>query len=694
MKQQHVPSLIIILSLFCGTFLTSMAMNPAMVIESEVRGTVTEESTGEAIPFANVIAYQEGAVVSGAITDFDGKFTFRLEPGRYRFEVKFLAYETETLEATVEEGKMLELNFELKEDAVTLDEVVILDSEPMIESHTTLSSTMLDADEIRSVASIQSEKSRGGKRSKRADRASSGAVLSAPASAGYVAPAEFSYHLDASSIHVSPDEHNTEEYDHITENAFKEVVPNPVSTFSIDVDAASYANVRRYLDYGNAPPADAVRIEELVNYFTYDYPQPVDEHPFSMNTEISDCPWNDETKLIHIGIQGEEISMEDLDPSNLVFLIDVSGSMSAMNKLPLVKSSLYKLVDQLNPHDRVALVVYAGAAGEVLPSTSGTEKQKIKDAISRLSSGGSTAGGAGIKLAYDIAEKYKIKDGNNRVILCTDGDFNVGMSSDGEMVRLIEEKRKKGVYLTVCGFGMGNYKDSKLEKLADKGNGNYFYIDREQEANKVFVEQMRSTLYTIAKDVKIQIEFNPAKVKSYRLIGYENRMLAKEDFDDDTKDAGELGVGHTVTALYEVQLAQTEEKSNRGDAAGVGSQFQELETEELRYQQHTVKAEAYATDEILTLKFRYKKPDEETSRLIVHPLVDDRVPIGLSSDNFRWSAAVAAWGMILRDSEHKGDADIKMVRRLAEGSTGPDLEGYRKDFLDMIKTSQKILASK
>ncbi len=345
---------------------------------------------------------------------------------------------------------------------------------------------------------------------------------------------------------------NTEEYDGIVENRFLKVTDNPLSTFSIDVDAASYSNVRRFLNDGALPPAGAVRIEEMINYFHYDYPQPRGEDPFSINTEIADCPWSQDNRLVLIGLQGKRIPTENLPPSNIVFLIDVSGSMNEPNKLPLVQQSMKMLTEQLREQDRVAIVVYAGNAGLVLPATSGANKQAISNAIDRLEAGGSTAGGAGIKLAYEIAKNNYLPKGNNRVILCTDGDFNVGASSDDEMERLIEQERKSGVFLTVLGYGMGNYKDSKMQKLADKGNGNHAYIDNLNEAKKVLVSEFGGTLFTIAKDVKLQIEFNPEKVQAYRLIGYENRLLNKEDFNNDQKDAGELGSGHTVTALYEV----------------------------------------------------------------------------------------------------------------------------------------------
>ena len=345
---------------------------------------------------------------------------------------------------------------------------------------------------------------------------------------------------------------NTEEYDNIIENKFLTATENPLSTFSIDVDEASYSNIRRYLQSGSLPPNGAVRIEEMINYFDYNYLKPLNDDPFTINTEMADCPWNEKHKLVHIGLQGKEIPTENLPAANLVFLIDVSGSMESENKLPLVKASLGMLVDQLRADDKVAIAVYAGNAGLVLPSVSGANKTKIKEAIANLEAGGSTAGGDGIKLAYKVAKENFIKGGNNRIILATDGDFNVGVSSDDELVRLIEEERKSGVFLSVLGYGIGNYKDSKMQQLADKGNGNHSYIDNINEARKVLVSEFGSTLFTIAKDVKIQIEFNPAKVQAYRLIGYENRMLAAEDFNNDAKDAGELGSGHTVTALYEV----------------------------------------------------------------------------------------------------------------------------------------------
>ena len=474
---------------------------------------------------------------------------------------------------------------------------------------------------------------------------------------------------------------NTEDYDHINENKFLKVADNPLSTFSIDVDAASYSNVRRFLNQGVLPPAGAVRIEEMINYFRYEYPQPKNNDPFSINTEISDAPWNKDHKLVLIGLQGKKIPTGNLPASNLVFLIDVSGSMNSPDKLPLVKASMKMLVDQLREQDKVSIVVYAGAAGLVLKPTGGDEKTTIKDAIDNLESGGSTAGGAGIKLAYKTAREYFIKEGNNRVILCTDGDFNIGASSDDDMERLIEQERKAGVFLTVLGYGTGNYKDNKMQKLADKGNGNHAYIDGIGEAKKVLVNEFGGTLFTIAKDVKLQVEFNPAKVQGYRLIGYENRMLAKEDFNDDKKDAGELGSGHTVTALYEV--------------IPVGTKTDFLKTvDSLKYQNETQPlSKSSHTDEMMTVKFRYKAPAGDVSKLIEHPLKDQQVPVAKTSDNFRFAASVAEFGMLLRNSEFKTNASFDNVVKMAKKAKGHDDEGYRSEFIRLVESAQMLAKS-
>jgi Ca-activated chloride channel family protein len=490
---------------------------------------------------------------------------------------------------------------------------------------------------------------------------------------------------------------NTEGYDNITENPFLKVNDNPLSTFSIDVDAASYSNMRRFIKNGQLPPPGAIRIEELINYFSYQYPQPKNDDPFSVNMELSSCPWNEKHQLVLIGLQGKKIPVDNLPASNLVFLIDVSGSMDEPDKLPLVQSSLKLLVDQLRPQDKVALVVYAGNAGLVLPSTGGNEKMKIKNAIDELRAGGSTAGGAGIQLAYKIAKENLLKNGNNRVILCTDGDFNVGISSDDALEYLIEAERKSGVYLTVLGFGTGNYQDAKMQKLADKGNGNHAYIDGISEAKKVLISEFGGTLFTIARDVKLQIEFNPGKVKAYRLIGYENRMLAKEDFNNDKKDAGELGSNHTVTALYEIiPVGINDESLDSVDA--------------LRYQKaKKEKPVSGYSNELLNVKLRYKSPNNstydlhpvspaliddtgnnDTSKLIQFPLINQPVAFAQTSTNFRFAAAVAEFGMLLRNSQYKGNGDFKLAEDLAKNALGSDQDGYRKEFVQLVETASML----
>lgn len=462
-----------------------------------------------------------------------------------------------------------------------------------------------------------------------------------------------------------------ESYEEIEENDFENVLTSPLSTFSIDVDKASYSNVRRMINNGQKVPKDAVKIEEMINYFNYEYPQPIDEHPFSIHSELTYTPWNKNTKLVKIGIQGKTYDNDKLPSSNLTFLIDVSGSMDTSNKLGLLKSAFKLLVNQLRSKDKVSIVVYAGAAGVILEPTSGDNKEKILNALNRLEAGGSTAGGEGIKLAYKLAQKNFIKNGNNRVILATDGDFNVGDSNDKDMEELIVEKRKSGVFLSVLGFGYGNYKDSKLEILADKGNGNHAYIDTMQEAQKVFGQEFGGTLYTIAKDVKIQVEFNPSKVQAYRLIGYENRLLDDEDFIDDTKDAGELGSGHNVTALYEVI------------PVGVKSEFIK-EINDLKYVNKT--ASSNHSEELLTVKFRYKKPDSSKSVEMTHVLKDKVTK--QPSDDMNFASAVALFGMQLRASKYNNNATVDDIIALANEGRGNDLKGYRAEFVRLVEATK------
>jgi Ca-activated chloride channel family protein len=469
-----------------------------------------------------------------------------------------------------------------------------------------------------------------------------------------------------------------EEYNPVTENRFKFAKKTPLSTFSIDVDAASYSNMRRHINQGQMPPSDAIRTEELVNYFSYDYAQPTDKNPVKISAEIGKCPWNAEHRLVRIGLKAKEIASDNLPASNLVFLIDVSGSMSGPRRLELVKSSLKLLTNNLREKDHVAIVVYAGSAGEVLPSTPGSDKQKIREALEQLDAGGSTAGGAGLQLAYSIAAKNFIDGGNNRIILCTDGDFNIGISSNEKLESFIEEKRQSGIFLTVLGYGMGNYKDSKMQILAEKGNGNHAYIDNLQEANKVLVSEFGGTIHTIAKDVKLQIEFNPQHVQAYRLIGYESRLLNDEDFNDDTKDAGEIGAGHNVTAFYEV--------------VPVGIKFSGAGAiDPLKYQKNRKnddKTVFTGSDELLTVKLRYKEPDGDTSRKIELAVIDDKSD-NVSTD-FRFASAVAMFGQLLTHSDFKGDATFDKVIELAESALGNDEKGYRREFVRLADLTKGI----
>ncbi len=465
---------------------------------------------------------------------------------------------------------------------------------------------------------------------------------------------------------------NTESYARLDDNPFLSANQKPLSTFSIDVDTASYANVRRMLMQGQKPPKDAVRIEELVNYFPYRYPAPQGDSPFAVHSEVLPCPWSPTHRLVKLGLKGRELETKTRPAANLVFLLDVSGSMSSPNKLPLLQKSLALLVEQLREDDRVAIVVYAGASGLVLPSTPGSDRGRILASLNELSAGGSTNGAAGIQLAYRTAEEGFRKGGINRVILATDGDFNVGVSSEGELTRLVEEKAKSGVALTVLGLGMGNYKDSMLEKLADKGNGNYAYLDALSEAKKVLVEQASGTLVTIAKDVKLQVEFNPARVQAYRLIGYENRMLRSEDFNDDKKDAGDLGAGHTVTALYEV--------------VPFGEKVELPAVDPLKYQPSRAAPEVAGSDELMTVKLRYKAPEGETSRMLSFAITDKGV--SEPSTEAQFVAGVVEFGLLLRDSPHKGSANWNQALELARAGAGDDQ--YRREFLELVKKAQSL----
>jgi len=470
--------------------------------------------------------------------------------------------------------------------------------------------------------------------------------------------------------------HNTEAYSKIDDNPFFTTSTAPLSTFSADVDTASYSNLRRFIRDGKLPPKDAVRIEEMINYFTYDYPAPAKGDPFSITTEIGQSPWNAKHQLVRIGLKAPVIDDRQVPARNLTFLLDVSGSMNSPNKLPLLKQAMGLLVETMRPQDKVAIVVYAGQTGVVLPATGGRDKDLIREAIFALRPGGSTNGASGIQLAYDIAEKNLIKGGINRVILCTDGDFNVGLTSEGDLARLIEKERGRGVFLTVLGFGMGNLKDSTMEKLADRGNGNYAYIDSIAEARKVLVKEAGATLVTVAKDVKLQVEFNPATVAGYRLVGYENRIMRHEDFNDDKKDAGDIGAGHSVTAIYEIVPA--------------GMAVPSAKVDDLKYQHKPATTPASTSGELLTVKVRYKAPDANTSKLLSRAVKGEPAQVANTSIDYRWSAAMAGFGMLLRDSQHRGNLTWKQVQSLAEGSLGKDVEGYRAEALKLIKAAGNI----
>jgi Ca-activated chloride channel homolog len=616
----------------------SLGAAPASMRPVAITGTVTEHGTGTGVAAVSVVVQ---GTTRGVVTDSAGRYRITIEAASdttVRLVARRIGYAIATTEVRIRAGvDSVRADIALQRTVAALEAVV---------AQGYSGATAGRQVRLRGAASIA--------------RTEEWRVGAAKA-------------VDSIDRTRRPD--NTESYAAIVDNPFLAARANPLSTFSVDVDRAAYANVRRFVTSGQRPPKDAVRIEELVNYFPYAYPEPGAEHPVSVTTDVTRAPWHREHLLLRVGLRARSVDMRAAPPSNLVFLLDVSGSMQSPQKLPLVKQSLRLLVDQLREDDRVAMVVYAGSAGLVLESTTGDRKREIMEAIDRLEAGGSTAGGAGIRLAYDVAARHHIAEGNNRVILATDGDFNVGASSDAEMIRLIEEKRKQGTFLTVLGFGMGNIKDSKLEQIADKGNGNYAYIDNLLEARKVLVTEMGGTLLTVAKDVKLQLEFNPARVAAYRLIGYENRLLAAEDFADDTKDAGEMGAGHTVTALYELIPV------GASDAASVRV------PDSLRYQTTTPRAAAATSGELLTVKLRYKTPDGSRSRLLERIVPDY---LGPASDDVRFAAAVAAWGMLLRDSEHRGTATFESVLALAEGAVGADPAGYRREFVDLVRKSAAV----
>ncbi len=628
---RRVPALSAVLLLMLTT------TGAAPVIQLPGTGRVEGHvRAGSGTPLAHAQVFVVGSAIS-ALTDGTGRYVLPTVPeGSVTLRATFVGYQPTQATLTVRPGRTVTQDFTLEPNPV-----------PAVESVTNAA-----------VGSV--------------DRAAQGYARPDSKAAGL--GKGYSRQEIDEPWRVQREPGNTEAYARIEENRFLAAYSNPLSTFSIDVDAASYTNVRRFLNGGSLPPADAVRLEELVNYFPYNYPDRTGEHPFAVTTETGPCPWAPEHRLVRIGLQAKRLATRDLPPSNLVFLLDVSGSMQSPDKLPLVKQAFRALVQELRPQDRVAIVVYAGAAGLVLPSTSGADKATILEAIERLEAGGSTAGGAGLRLAYDVAKQNYMPEGNNRLILATDGDFNVGVSSDAEMIRLVETRREEGTFLTVLGFGTGNLKDTKMEQMADKGNGHYAYIDSFREAQKVFVQEFGGTLFTVAKDVKIQVEFNPAKVQAYRLLGYENRLLAKEDFADDKKDAGEMGAGHSVTALYEV--------------VPVGATPVALAGDSLTYQHVSLRPSASKSPELLTVRLRYKDPKGSQSRLLATPVTDRRN--GSVSGDMRFASAVAGFAMLLRNSDHKGTISFDQVLTMARTARGDDPSGYRGEFIGLVEAARTL----
>lgn len=606
---------------FISASIIPIQENPTIELV-EFSGKIIDQDTGESIPGVNIWIEE---LKIGFASDIDGEFKIMLEPGTYEFQFTFVGYDLHQIEIEIPKEGLTSQTIQLKSSIVGLDEVVVTGY------------------------GIQRERRPLGYGVSDVAAESDATIML----------------RGVNSLPAAPP--INEEYDKINENGFQFVQSKPLSTFSIDVDEASYSNIRRMIMDGYLPPADAVRIEELINYFNYNYAEPIDEHPFAIHSEIASAPWNSNHQIVQIGLKGEEIEREEMLPNNLVFLLDVSGSMNSPDKLDLLKKGFRLLVNELGEEDYVSILVYAGSSGMVLPPTSGFQKEKILQAIDNLRAGGSTAGAAGIKLAYETAKENYNENSNNRVILATDGDFNVGVSSDDELIELIEARRNDGIFLSVLGFGTGNIKDSKMEKIANHGNGNYYYIDNLLEAKKVLVSEMGGTLHTIAKDVKIQVEFNPSLVQAYRLIGYENRLLEDHEFNDDTKDAGELGSAHTVTALYEIVPVGIDFNPNQGDV------------DPLKYQT-VVPNDQSNLDELMTVKFRYKKPDENRSKLITNVIMQQDLELEMSAD-LSFSSAVAMFGMLLRNSEHAGDSSFELVNEYARKGLMNDENGYRAEFL-------------
>ena len=607
-----------------------------------ISGTVYDNNDGS--PIIGVTVLIEGTS-TGAVTNAVGFYAIDVPVEKEHLIFSYIGYQTKIVK--IEKRDKLNVYLEVLPNA--LSEVVVTGY------------TIERKDITGSVAQVSAKMLQG--------QAAGVAVMnSAPMPAMYIRP----YNNQSTA--------DNESYKGITENGFNDVKNNPLSTFSVDVDAASYSNVRRFINNGQLPPADAVRIEEMINYFHYNIPGPVNNEPVAIHTELSSAPWNTKHRLLRISLKAKTIDTKKLPPSNLVFLIDVSGSMNEANKLPLVKASMKLLVEQLRPQDKVAIVTYAGQAGIDLPATAGDRKETIDSAIDILNAGGSTAGGEGIKMAYRVARENFMKKGNNRIIMATDGDFNVGPNSDEDMEQLIVRERDSKVAISIMGFGMGNLKDSKMETLADKGNGNYAYIDNITEAHKALVTEFGGTLFTIAKDVKLQVEFNPARVQAYRLLGYEDRMLNKEDFNNDRKDAGDMGSGHTVTAFYEIVPAGI-----RDDYAG--------NVDPLKYQKPESVPAGNGSDEMLTIKFRYKQNDSSASKMSLITVKDLPKDFNSTSADFRFASAVAEFGMLLRDSQFKQQSTFSQAINIAKAAKGEDQDGYRSEFVRLAESAALLAKS-
>ncbi len=652
-------------------------------------GSITGTITHEGVPLPGTMITVASPVLQGvrvAISNVNGDYAFRaLPPGPYtiRFEMEGMA--TVTKVAEIRAGHVARVPASIQISSMA-EVITVTAATPAVVEGNAITA-VLPSRNSRAPVRREPRPSRPAPATAGAPAVLNTTELQANYSAALIEQLPIARATQptpvvgtGAQLAVPPEACNCDNYAHVEESGFRRAAEEPFSTFAIDTDRASFANARRFIDFGSLPPVDSVRVEEMINYFDYGYPDPTDGKPFSITTEIADCPWSRTNKLLRVGLQGKRMPAGAMPPGNLVFLVDTSGSMQTPDKLFLVQASLKKLVLQLRDEDRVAIVAYAGAAGLVLPSTSGRDTWAIDQAIDALQAGGSTAGGAGILLAYKVAADNFLRDGNNRVILATDGDFNVGVSSTTDLQSLIEEKRKEGVFLSVLGVGTGNFNDAGMETLADKGNGNYAYLDSLAEAEKVLVREMSGTLLTIAKDVKIQVEFNPARVGAYRLVGYDNRALERKDFDDDTKDAGELGAGHSVTALYELVPPGGER-----DAGATGEAREEVPAED----RSTWDATALAR-----VRLRYKEPKVDVSGLVETIVDDSNTSIHASSDDLRFAAAVAQFGLLLRESQHRGTASWKSVIDLASSAASLDTTGDRAKFLDLARRAETLQTQK